>query len=210
MARLLINYSLGYDWLVRGCPEEWHEPSDGWREPYERGLAYQAAARAAWEPHEAAVFAALESFGLRFWENWPAYAVHLPAGVNEFKDPLTFRIRDNWEDLRTLLVHELCHLHEDHPANLARYEAVLAHIRATFPDEEEGVQYHLITCTLQQAVLMQAFPSHWRAMLGHAKGIHQNPDTVHPVLRRTWELIEQCEATVDWRNPLGSLAVFSR
>ena len=40
VARLLTIYSLGYDWLVRGRPEEWREPSDGWREPYERGLAY--------------------------------------------------------------------------------------------------------------------------------------------------------------------------
>lgn len=72
--------------------------------------------------------------------------------------------------MRTLLVHELCHVREDHPANRARYEAILAHIREGFPDEDEGVQYHLITCTLQQAVLMRAFPERWRAMLGHAKG----------------------------------------
>lgn len=210
MARLLINYSLSYDWLVRGCPEGWRDPSDGWREPYEHGLAYQAAARAEWEPCEDAVFAAFESFGLQFWEAWPAYPVELPAGVSGFKDPLTFQRSENWEDLRTLLVHELCHLHEDHPANRARYEAVLAHIRTTFPDEEEGVQYHLITCTLHQAVLMRAFPDHWRAMLAHAKGSYQDPDDVHPVLRRTWELIERREWAIDWRDPIGSLAVFGR
>lgn len=55
MARLLITYSHGYDWLVRGCPDE------DWREPYERGLAYQAAARAAWEPYEGAMFATFEA-----------------------------------------------------------------------------------------------------------------------------------------------------
>lgn len=208
MARLLITYSLSYDWLVNGRPEAWQEPSDGWREPYAQGLAYQAAARAAWEPHDAAVFAAFESFGLRFWEAWPAYPVLLPEGVRDFKDPLTFQRNVNWEETRTLLVHELCHLHEDHPLNRARYEAVLAHIREAFPDEEEGVQYHLITCTLQQAVLLRAFPDRWRAMLGYAKGRHLNPADVHPVLRRTWELIEQREATIDWTDPLRSLASF--
>lgn len=199
MARLQINYSFSYDWLVRGCPDE------DWREPYERGLAHQAAARAEWEPYEDEIFAAFESIGLRFWESWPAYPVHLPEGVSGYKDPLTFHWTKDWEDMRTLLVHELCHVHEDHPVNRERYEAVLGHIRSAFPDEDEGVQYHLITCTLQRAVLMRAFPDRWGAMVALA-GAGQEDG--HPVLRRTWELIGEQEAVVDWRDPLGSLALF--
>lgn len=195
MSRLLITYSLSYDWLVRGRPKE------DWHGSYERGLAYQAAARAEWEPYEDEVFAAFESFGLRFWEAWPAYPVHLPAGVPGFKDPLTLDITEDWEDMHTLIVHELCHLHEDNPANRVKYEAALTHIRDAFPAEEEGVQYHLITCTLQRAVLMWAFPDRWRAMVSRAKS--------HPILRRTWNLIEQREAAFDWRDPLASLAVLA-
>ena len=203
MPRVLINYSYGYDWLVRGRPDE------DWHEPYERGLAFQAAARAAWALCEAAVFAAFESCGLRCWETWPAYPVHLPPGIAAFKDPLTFGIRADWDAVWSELIHELCHVHEDYPANRELYDDVLTHIRALFPDEDEGVQYHLITCTLQQAVLMQAFPKRWPRMLGHAKGSYHRPDEVHPILRRTWELIEQHEATIDWRNPLGSLLRFA-
>lgn len=191
MPRLLINYSLSYDWLALGHPRE------DWREPYARGLAYQAAVRAAWEPYDEAVFAAFEAFGLRCWEAWPAYPVHLPAGASAFKDPLTFQWSEDWEDVRTVLVHELCHVHEDHPANRARYETVLAHIRSAFPNEEEGVQYHLITCTLQRAVLMRVFPERWPAMVARAKG--------HPILQRTWELIEQRAGVIDWQHPLESL-----
>lgn len=191
MSRLIITYSLSYDWLVRGRPE------GDWRPAYEYGLHYQATARAAWAPGEDAVFAAFRSFGLRFWDAWRAYPVQLPEGANAFKDPLTFLMNDDWEGMRTVLVHELCHLHEDHPANADRYQAVLAHIRAAFSTEDETVQYHLITCTLQRAVLMRAFPDHWQAMVALARG--------HPLLERTWRLIEQYEATLDWEDPLGSL-----
>jgi hypothetical protein len=194
VSRLIITYSLSYDWLVRGRPDE------DWRPAYELGLRYQAAARAVWAPGEDAVFAAFQSFGLRFWEAWPAYPVHLPEGANAFKDPLTFPLHDDWEGMRTVLVHELCHLHEDHPANAARYQAALARIRATFPDEDETVQYHLVTCTLQRAVLMRAFPGRWRAMVALARG--------HPLLERTWRLIERHEAEIEWADPLGSLAAW--
>jgi hypothetical protein len=71
------------------------------------------------------------------------------------------------------------------------------------------VQYHLITCTLQQAVFMQAFPARWPVLLGHAKGSYHKPEEVHPILRRTWELIEQREATIDWHDPLESLLRFA-
>ncbi len=195
MARLLISYSLSYDWLVRGRPNE------DWREPHEEGLAYQAAVRAAWEPYDEAVFAAFASFGLRCWEAWPAYPVHLPDGATAFKDPLTFHISDDWDDVRCVLIHELCHVHEDHPANRARYEAILAHIRAVFPDEEEGVQYHLITCTLQRAMLMRVFPDRWQSMVARAKG--------HPILDRAWALIEQREAAIDWQDPMTSLVTLT-
>jgi hypothetical protein len=107
-------------------------------------------------------------------------------------------MNEDWQGMRTVLVHELCHLHEDHPANSTHYEAVLAHICQAFPAEDEAVQYHLITCTLQRAVLMQAFPARWRSMLALARG--------HPLLERTWLLIEEREAIIDWRDPLTSLA----
>lgn len=195
VSRLIITYSLSYDWLVRGRPEE------DWRPAYERGMHYQAAARAEWETYEDAVFATFRSLHLSFWDAWPAYPVHLPEGTNAFKDPLTFLINDDWEGMRTVLIHELCHLHEDHPANATRYQAVLDHIRAVFPNEDETVQYHLITCTLQRAVMMQAFPADWRSMLALARG--------HPVLQRTWLLIEEREAAIDWRAPLTSLAALA-
>lgn len=194
MSRLIITYSLSYDWLVSGRPVE------AWHPAYERGMRYQAAARAAWAPCEDAVFAAFRSFGLAFWEAWPAYPVHLPDGANAFKDPLTFPMDDDWEGMRTVLVHELCHLHEDHPANADRSQAVLAHIRALFPDEDETVQYHLITCTLQRAVLMHAFPDRWQAMIDRARG--------HPLLERTWRLIEGHEGAIDWHDPPASLAAW--
>lgn len=195
MVRLLITYSLSYDWLVRGRPEE------DWRPVYERGLAYQAAARAQWEPHEPVVFAAFGSFGLQFWETWPAYPVTLPESVPAFKDPLTFRITEDWDYVFTTLVHELSHLHEDHPANRSRYEPVLAGIRARFHNESEDVHYHLITCTLQRAVLMQAFPDRWQAMVDRAGRI-----SGHPALVRTWQLIGDREQQIDWRDPLTSLS----
>jgi len=195
MARLLITYSYSYDWLARGCPIE------DWQGPYERGVAYQAAARAQWTPYEDAVFEAFASMGLRFWEAWPAYPVHLPPGVSGFKEPFTFLVLEDWEEMRTLLVHELCHLHEDHPANAGRYDAVLRHLRGAFPEENEGVQYHLITCTTQRAVLMQVFPTCWQTMVARAQG--------HPILQRTWQLIGEREALINWRDPWTSLASLS-
>lgn len=195
MARLLITYSLPYDWLVRGRPDE------DWRPVYERGLVYQAAVRARWAPHEPAVFAAFESFGLRFWDAWPAYAVHLPEGVPAFKEPLTFAISEDWDTVFATLAHELCHLHEDHPANRARYEPALAHIRQRFPDESEDVQYHLITCTIQRAVLIQAFPERWPVMVDRAGRIGG-----HRALVRAWQLIGERDGDIDWRDPLTSLA----
>ena len=172
MTKLLITYSLSYDWLVRGRPDE------DWRPVLERALAFQAKARLWWARREHSVFAAFKSFGLRFWPTWPAYAVHLPQGVPAFKDPLTFAISDGWDDVFTTLVHELCHLHEDHPANRARYKPVLTHIRECFLDEGEDVQYHPITCALQRAVLMQAFPDRWPAMVDRTGRLGGRPALV--------------------------------
>jgi hypothetical protein len=58
-------------------------------------------------------------------------------------------------------------------------------------------------------VLLRACPDRWRAMPGHAKGGYGGPEDVHPVLRRTWEPIEEREAAIVWADPLGSLAVFA-
>jgi hypothetical protein len=196
MTRLRITYSLSYDWLVRGRPDgDWHDL-------HERGLAYQAAARRQWEPYDSAVFAAFEAFGLCCWEAWPAYPVQLPEGVNAFKDPLTFPMTEDWDDMRAVLVHELCHVHEDHPRNRERYQAVLDHVRATFPAEEEGVQDHLITCTLQHAVMQKVWPERWtRLPAGNEPG--------HPILQRAWQLIAERETGIDWQDPLASLALLT-
>lgn len=191
MSRLRITYSLSYDWLIQGKP-----PGD-WRPLYQHGKAFEEAARAQWARCEDAVFEVFRSFGLEFWEAWPAFPVHLADDANAFKEPLTFPIRENWDDLRSVIIHELCHLHEDHPKNHERYESVLRHIRSAFPDEEEGVQYHLITCTLQCAVLRRVFPERWAAMIGLAKG--------HPILDRTWELIDARADQISWLDPLASL-----
>jgi hypothetical protein len=167
-------------------------------------VAYRAAARAEWAPHEWAVFAAFESFGLRFWDAWPAYAAHLPAGMPAFKDPLTFAISEDWDNVFATLVHELCHLHEDHPTNRARYEALLTHIRQSFPHENEDVQCHLITCTLQRAVLMQAFRDRWPAMVDRAGRTGGHSDLV-----RAWQVIGERERRFDWYDPLTSLAALT-
>jgi hypothetical protein len=200
MARLLITYSLSYDWLVQGRPEE------DWRPMYERGLAYQAAMRTEWGSYEPAVFRAFEAFGLRFWEAWPAYPVHLPEDTPAFKDPLTFAINDDkdWDDMRSVLVHELCHLHEDHAANRARYEPALAHVEALFSEEDEAVRRHVVTCTLQRAVLMQAFADRWRDAMEPARRA-----AAHPVLKRTWDLIGARERQIDWSDHLRSLTALT-
>ncbi|HLZ09313.1 MAG TPA: hypothetical protein VKT80_12035 [Chloroflexota bacterium] len=191
-ARLSISYSLSYDWLVRGRPE------GDWRPILKEGLEYQEAARAEWEPLDRLVFEAYRAMGLKFWDTWRAYPVKFPEAVNAFKDPLTFPMTKDWEEMFSVLVHELCHLHEDHPGNSPRYQACLDRVRADFPRENETVQFHLLTCALQRAILMRVFPDRWKRMVNRGKG--------HPDLNRSWQLIDALERQIDWADPWKSLA----
>ncbi len=47
---------------------------------------------------------------------------------------------------------------------------------------------------------MHAFPDRWQAMIDRARG--------HPLLERTWRLIEEHEGVIDWHDPLASLAAW--
>lgn len=203
MSRLIIRYSEGYDAAIGGwtgaLDQEYFENNfSEWETNYlATGQRFAADCQRIWDGINDSVYAAFRSFGYQFADQWLAYCVHSWANVVPFKDPLTITIGDNLENACNSLIHELVHCHEDYPDNQPVYEPVRQHIFARFPEEHIAVRYHLVTNSVEGAVLRRVFPNRWRHLIAHWEE--------HPLLARTARILGEHEAQIDYDDPLGSL-----
>ncbi|MBN1936272.1 MAG: hypothetical protein JW934_16510, partial [Anaerolineae bacterium] len=156
MAHLQLRYSEAYDasiafWVGTLDEAYFNLEYDRWVQEYVKpAQGYVAKAQQAWDQINDQVFGCFRRFGYKFApEEWPAYAIHRWPKVLPYKDPLTFFIVEDLDEVALVLIHELAHCHEDYSGNQTIYEPVREHVFDRFAVEPVAVQYHLITIWTQ-------------------------------------------------------------
>lgn len=135
-----------------------------------------------WQDKNDKVFEYYNELGLVLADFWLAYPVHVQKNIVPFNDPLTFFIKDNFDECAATVTHEICHTFFSYFANNERAVELWKPIAEKFSNEPNDVQEHILINVLAAGVYFKIFDSN--------KAIELiKMETEYPSLAQSWKII---------------------
>lgn len=146
------------------------------------GFSFANDFAAYWQDKNDKIFNYYSELGLVLADFWLAYPVHAQKNIVPFNDPLTFFIKDNFDECAATITHEICHTFFSYFANNERAVELWKPIAEKFSDEPNDVQEHILINVLASGGYFKIFDSN--------KAIELiKMETEYSSLARSWKLI---------------------
>lgn len=146
------------------------------------GFSFANDFAAYWQDKNDKVFEYYNELGLVLADFWLAYPVHAQKNIVPFNDPLTFFIKDNFDECAATITHEICHTFFGYFANNERAVELWKPIAEKFSDEPNDVQEHILINVLASGGYFRIFDSNKALEL-------IKMETEYSSLARSWKLI---------------------
>lgn len=167
-------------------------------EDFQKGLDFSNRYTEYWSKYNNKVFEFYKSYGLKMADFWIAYFIRPKTGMTPFSDPLTLFINNNFEELTSITVHELCHVLQIYPENEDLQKKLYNHIQKVYPKNSFDLNTEIVTAILARSGLVHIYGEEkTRELLALEKELL--------ILGKAWAIIDAQPAVLNENNPIEAI-----
>lgn len=175
--QLYIRYSPIYDRTLAGLVgKEIHQ------EEISAGFLYAQRFSTHWKPLNQKVFDYYRGLGLTLANFWLAYPVHQQPKLIPFNDPLTFTMKEDFDEVAATVIHELCHTFFSYFSNKTRADELWLPVQKKYSMEADDVREHVMINILAAGGYYHIFGAEKAKQL-------IDLERTYPSLQHSWDLI---------------------
>lgn len=151
-----------------------------------------------WDQYNDKIFNYYKKLGLTLPEFWIAYPVHSRKGLVPFSDPITFFIKDDFEEVTTVLIHEMCHVFLVVGQNMKISNKLWEEVSKKYPNENFNTVAHLLVNLMAKGGVEHVFgKERARELLA--------PERSMEGLKEAWEIIDSKPELLEEENPIEAI-----
>lgn len=151
-----------------------------------------------WNEHNNKVFEFYKSYGFEMADFWIAYFIRPKKEMTPFSDPMTLFINEDFEELTSITIHELCHVLQVYPDNKGLQTKLYNHIQKIYPENGFDLNAEIVTVILARTCLIHIYGEEKaNTILVMEKDL--------PILGKAWKIIDAQPEVLAEKNPVEAV-----
>lgn len=193
MTQLYFRYSYIYEKLLSKITGQEFTSND-----FKLGQEFVGRYTSYWSAYNDKVFEFYKSYGFEMADFWIAYFVKSKKDMTPFSDPMTLFINEDFEELTSITVHELCHVLQVYPDNETITAKLYEHIQKVYPENGFDLNAEIVTVILTRPCLIHLYGKEKADKL-----LEMEKDL--PVLGKAWVIIDAQPEVLAETNPVEAV-----